>query len=169
LVLIMSGEKMKSFEFEGKRRGIRLDAGTWQAIDWLAEQRGVKWSVLAREWASRGTDGPNRGENLTRVIRSAAVQALMKETVLAERADMHASAGPIWRSLGMCSDEWFDEALAQAEHIEGVQDFEGYTLHAGVSEFGNVAFYLRSNFRDGMNLIISTPIPVAQWAEAMEA
>lgn len=164
----MSKETMRAFDFEGKRRGIRLDEGTWQAIDWLAEQRGVKWAELAREWATLGKHAIDSDKNMTRIIRSSAVQALLAETIFNERAEMFDTpSGPIWQSLGVCDDEGLDYALAQAKSIEGHQDFGGFTLHAGVSEHGNAAFYIRSSMKDGDNLIISTPFRLEEWAERM--
>jgi predicted DNA-binding ribbon-helix-helix protein len=165
----MTEEKMRAFNFEGKRRGIRLDQGTWQSIDWLATQKGVKWAELAREWATFGTHGPMKDDNLTRIIRAAAIQSLLAETIFAEWADMHATlSGPLWASLGTCNDESFDYALQQAESVEGHMDFGGFELHAGVSEFGNVTFYVRNNLRDCSHCIISTPIPYADWARRSE-
>lgn len=160
----MTEERMRTFDFEGKRRGIRLDEGTWQSIDWLAGQRGVKWTELACEWATLGGHGPHGDTNLTRVIRAAAIQSLLSETIFAERADMHGSSGPIWASLGMCDDRGFQEAMNEAE-IEGAEDFVGFKLAAGVNEFGNVTFYIENNVKDCPSLIISTPFSRTEWTE----
>lgn len=157
---------MRAFEFEGKRRGIRLDAGTWQAVDWLAGQRGVSWSILAHEWATLGTNGPETDGNLTRVIRTSAMQALLSETILSERASMHETAGPIWQSLGMCDDDRFHEIMGEAQHIEGAEDFGAFKLAAGVNEFGKVTFYIEGCIKDCSNLIISTPFGLDQWEAA---
>lgn len=167
----MNEKTMRTFEFNGKKRGIRLDAATWQTIDWLASQRGVKWFALAREWAVMaghtkqvGTD--TNGENLTGVIREAAMQELMNATILSERAEMIESAGPIWQSLGMCNDEILTDAMKSADSIEGLEDFVGFKLTAGVSEFGKVTYYIENNIKDCPNVIISTPFTPEQWEAA---
>lgn len=68
-------EKMRTFEIDGKKRGVRLDAQTWEAVDWLADQTGKKWAELARRWVS---DDPQDAEiNLTAVIRSGITAELL--------------------------------------------------------------------------------------------
>lgn len=164
----MAEEKMRTFEYEGKRRGIRLDSATWAAIDWLAAQRDVKWAALAHEWLMLGTHGPESDNNLTRVIRASAMAELLNETVFAERAEMHASAGPLWRCLGMCDDEGLRYALGEAQGVEGHEDFGGFTLHVGASEVGKVAFYVENNLKGCPSVIVSTPFTLEQWVQATE-
>lgn len=165
-------ERMRAFEYQGRRRGVRLDEATWSAVDWLAEQRGMKWPELAREWATLGMHGPVKDDNLTRVIRASAMQALIAQTIFAERAELHAAAGPIWKTVSTCGDRDFREALEQAA-IEAHEDFGGFTLHVGISEFGNVTVYVENHVKDGSNAIISTPFPLDEWeakrAERMDA
>lgn len=165
----MSEEKMRAFEFDGKRRGIRLDEGTWQAVDWLAKQRGVKWQALANEWVVLATGGKReKGDNLTGIVRTAVMGALLEATILQERADMHQNTGPIWQALGMCDDTELHESLTQAQSIEGTEDFVGFKLAAGINEFGFVTFYIENGIKKGSNLIISTPVKADKWAQEME-
>lgn len=167
----MASEKMRTFEFDGKKRGIRLDGATWQAIDWLAEQRGVKWSALAHEWATmaghaKQVGNDSGGENLTGVIRSHAMQELLNETILNERASMFENVGPIWQSLGMVSDNDIQEVISQATSIEGSGDLVGFKIAAGVNEFGKVTFYIENGMKGCPSLIISTPFSLEQWEAA---
>lgn len=68
-------EKMRTFNLENKKKGVRLDAQTWQAIDWLATQAGAKWAELARQWVA---DAPQQAQdNLTAAIRSGAMAAML--------------------------------------------------------------------------------------------
>lgn len=165
----MGNEKMRTFEFDGRRRGVRLDEGTWQAVDWLAAQRGIKWSELAREWVTLATHGQmQQGDNLTGIIRSAAMQCLLSETVFQDRADMVTSAGPIWQSLGMCEDKQFHEALTAATSIDGSDDFVGFKCSAGVNEFGWVTFYIENAIKECPSLIISTPFTRQEWEDKIE-
>lgn len=164
----MGNESMRAFEFEGRRRGIRLDEGTWQAIDWLAEQRGVKWAELAREWVTLGAHGPEKDDNLTRIIRSATMQCLLQETILSERADQFGGLqSPGFALAGMADDASFDESLSQAI-IEATSDFVGFEISTGIDEFGRVAYWIRNGVRGGSNLILSTPFTPTQWLDAYE-
>ena len=163
-------EKMRTFDYEGRKVGVRLDIGTWAVIDWLAEQRGVKWGNLAREWVAMGTHGIDAETNVTKIIRSSAMWELSNETIFNDRADMHAAAGPVWRALGMIySDDHMSQALDGAERLDGRDvDFGGFQLSAGLSEFGNVTFYIRNAVRDQPHIVISTPFSSAEWSDAME-
>ena len=80
----MPKEKMRTIEYNDKRTGIKLDPATWQAVDWLAKQKGVKWSALARDWLTIGTNGTEADTNLTRIIRSSAMSELLNETIFSE-------------------------------------------------------------------------------------
>ena len=168
----MGGEKMRTFEFDGKKRGIRLDDGTWQAIDWLADQRGVKWSVLAQEWATLAIQGEfEKGDNLTGVIRSAVMNALLQETILAERAEAYnlpeatgfALAGVCYRS------EDFDHAVKQATLIDGCADLTSVEVHTGIDEFGRVSFYVRNLLEGQPSMTIATPFTPDEWRKGLEA
>lgn len=164
----MANEKMRAFELDGKRRGIKLDPATWAAIDWLAEQQGVKWAELARRWAELGLHRlDTKGDNLTGIIRSYAIHELTQQTIFAERAEQYAdTSAPTWRSIGQCNDDSFDYAIGEARKhgaIEGEQDFGGFELYSGVSEFGNVTYYIRNCMKFQQNIIISTPFKPDEW------
>lgn len=68
-------EKMRTFELDGKKRGVRLDAHTWEALDLLASQSGSKWAALARQWAE--TDPEEAKDNLTAVIRAGVMAGML--------------------------------------------------------------------------------------------
>src|SRR5665647_2052200 len=68
-------EKIRDFELDGKRRQIRLDTSTWEAIDLAAKTLEVKWAALARRWAEN--DPKDAEENLTAVIRAGAMRAML--------------------------------------------------------------------------------------------
>jgi len=166
----MYEEKMRKFEFGGKRRGINLDARTWNAVDWLAKQRGVKWGELAREWAEAGTSGPDKDENLTRVIRTAVINELLRETVFAERAEAmcgHQATG--FRLAGMFyRQDDFEYAVKQATEIEGTQDLTTIEIATGADEFGRITFYIKNQLEGAPSMIISTPFTKAEWESRTE-
>lgn len=68
-------EKMRTFEMGDKKRGVRLDTSTWEAIDLIAKTLEVKWAALARRWAEN--DPEDAEDNLTAVIRAGAMRALL--------------------------------------------------------------------------------------------
>lgn len=151
----------------GTRSSIRLDEPTWQAIDWLADQVGQKWP----QWCNDVIETVPAGENVTAVLRAAAMKGILAASFFPERADQHGDrTSPIWRALAECDDTDFDYALEQASRhggIEGNADHGGFTIYAGVSEFGNVTFYLRNNLKGGSNAIINTPYRLAEWGNTM--
>lgn len=149
----MVEEKMRAFDLEGKRRGIKLDGGTWQTIDWLASERGVKWAELAREWAGESTD-----ENLTRVIRAAAINEFLLATVLKERGPdlsaMHAS--PLMRDSAALSDAQLDKILKSAT-VQGESDFGGFAVMFGQDEHGQDCVWIKNGLRDRQHFAFIVP------------
>lgn len=148
----------------GKRSSIRLDEPTWKAIDWLADRSGQKW----QSWCSDIIATIAEGENLTATLRAVAMDGILAETLFPERAAQYADPfAPTWKNLAECNDRDFDYALEQAaKHgaIEGHADCGGFTVYSGVSEHGNVTYYIRNNLKDGSNIIINTPYRVEEWA-----
>ncbi|MCC4115290.1 ribbon-helix-helix domain-containing protein [Aromatoleum toluclasticum] len=148
----------------GKRSSIRLDEPTWAAIDWLAERSGQKWAV----WCNNVIETVTEGENATAALRAAAMDGILAETLFPERAAQHADPSSVtWKNLAECGDRDFDYALEQAAKdgtIEGHADCGGFTVYSGVSEHGNVTYYIRNNLKDGSNVIINTPYRLEEWA-----
>lgn len=143
----MGNEKMRTFEFNGKKRGIRLDAATWQSLDWLAEQRGCKWSTLVQEWASNAGDD---ADNLTRVIRSSVLEALMMATICNEQRGIDLDVmehHAVMRGSGQLDDCGRDELLAGAR-IQGEQDFGGFKLKFGQDAHGQDFVLIDNAMRD---------------------
>lgn len=146
-------EKMRAFELNGKRRGIRLDDATWCAIDWLAAKRDVKWPILAREWVAEGADD----ESLTRTIRNAAINALMVETVFGEQRaeDMKAMSGhTLMKNSGQLDDDQLREVLKNAT-VQGESDFGGFVVLFGQDEFGQDCVWIKNGLRDGDHFAIA--------------
>lgn len=152
----MADEKMRAFEFDGKRRGIRLDDATWHAVDWLAAQQGVKWAELAREWAG---DASGSDDNLTRVIRTAAMNAMVLWAILGEErgSDLAAmEANALTRRSGMFSDQQLGDFLANAT-VQGESDQGGYTVIFGRDENADDFLVIRNNMRDGLHFATLAP------------
>ena len=149
----------------GKRMPVRLDEPTWTAIEYLAECSGQKW----QGWCNDTLSELCPGENITAGLREAAMDGILAATVFPERAVQCSSAVPTWQNLGECDDRDFDYALEQASkhgEIQGHQDFGGFTLYSGLSEWGNVTYYVRNNMREGASVIINTPFKIDEWSNA---
>ena len=71
----MTELRMRTLELNGKRTGIKLDPATWQAVDWIAGQQNRKWS----EWAREEIEKYPNADNMTAVIREAAMTELFNE------------------------------------------------------------------------------------------
>lgn len=156
-----SSEKMRSFDLEGRRRGIRLDEATWQAIDWLAAQRGVKWAELARAWAGQSAASD---ENLTRAIRSAATHELLSATIFNDQRAFDVIAqeshGVMRNAAALSDDERND--LMDGATVQGAHDFGGFTVVFGHDEFGQDFVLIENNMRNQPHLVIQAALEVGK-------
>lgn len=94
-------EKMRTFELDGKKRGVRLDTQTWEALDLLASQSGSKWAALARKWAE--TDPEEAKDNLTAVIRAGVMAGML---ALHEAGNIATATATATRAPGIISIDW---------------------------------------------------------------
>lgn len=142
---------------DGAKKGVTLDASTWKAVDWIADQRGMKWTDLAREWIAERID---QDSNMTRAVRSGVIDTLMQYPIFEERAEqLEEKLDPIQPMLGIVTDDNFTYALEQmAEHGKflGHYDFGGFRITTGVCESGTVALYIENGVKGQPNAIITT-------------
>lgn len=147
---------MRTLELaNGHRTGIRLDPATWQAVEWIASQQGCKWSDWAREQLEKHPDA----DNMTAVIRSAAMDAMLVETALAEHAgtlDSIAENNPLLRYSSIMEDEEFAEHMHSCQ-IHGSEQMGGFTLHSGKDEFGRHCLWFENQLKGRPNLVIPMP------------
>lgn len=139
---------------DGKRTGIKLDSATWQAINWLSEQKGQTW----QEWCLAIVRTTPEDENITAAIRAAAMNDILMETVLASRANLESIADehPLLRYSAMMNDEEFAEHMRSC-HIEGSEEMGGFTLHAGTDECGRPCLWFENQLKEWPNLVIPMP------------
>lgn|GEM_PF-6483383 len=163
----MNENTQRQFVKDGQKKGITLDASTWRGIDWIAEQQGVKWADLARAWiAERPTE-----QNMTRAVRAGMIDTLMAYPIFEERAQQMDEQSdrfdPLRERLQeVHQDEAFTYALEQAEkhgQVFGHYPFGGFNITTGVSEFGNVTFYIENGVKGCPNAIIDTGIKLAAY------
>lgn len=101
----MMNEKMRTFELDGKKRGVRLDTHTWQAVDQLATQAGSKWAALARQWAEN--DPKDAEENLTAVIRTGAMAGML---ALQQNGGIATATATATKTPGILRIDWASQA-----------------------------------------------------------
>lgn len=152
----MTELRMRTLELEnGHRTGIRLDPATWQAVDWIATQQGRKWAEWAREEIAKYPDA----DNMTAVIRSAAMSEMLIQTTLAERAvtlDSLAEEHPLLRYSAMMNDEELAEHMRSCR-IDGSEEMGGFTLHAGRDEFERPCLWIENQLKEWPSLVIPMP------------
>lgn len=147
---------MRTLELtNGHRTGIRLDAATWQAVDWIASQQKRKWS----EWAREQLERHPKADNMTAVIRAAAMDAMLVETILAERtatlnsiADEH----PLLRYSAMMNDKELAEHMRRCQ-VFGSEELGGFTVHAGKDEFKRPCLWFENQLKGWPHLVIPMP------------
>lgn len=154
----MTELRMRSLELKsGRRTGIRLDPATWQAVDWIAAQQGRKWS----EWAREEIEKYPHADNMTAVIRSAAMDAMLVEATLAEHSvtlDSVADEHPLLRYSAMMNDKELAEHMHRREcQIYGSEELGGFTVHAGKDEFGRYCLWIENQLKGGLSLVIPMP------------
>ena len=138
----------------GKRAGLKLDASTWAAVDWLASRRGVTWQV----WCRSVIDATPSGENVTAAIRSAAVNTLMEATILEGRGIWLETIGnhPFMRNSGTLNDTQF-AAIMESSTVQGESDFGGFTVLFGHDAAGQDSVWIHNGLRDGLHFAFVVP------------
>ena len=140
---------------DGKRVPIKLDAPTWQAVEWLAEHRSTTWAELCADVLASTPDA----DNMTATIREAAMSGLLEETVFADRAaqiaamEMH----PLMRNSGLLNDAQLNKILKTAR-VAGQSDFGGFTVIFGLDEYAQDCIWIKNGLRDGMHFAFVVPI-----------
>ena len=152
----MADSKMRTLELVGtKRTGIRLDSATWLAVDWLAERQGKKWAEWAREIAENNPGA----DNMTAVIREAAMNGILTETILAKRETLQGSLAdehPMLLASAIMDDDELIEHMGNSE-IQGSEDFVGFTLHAGIDEFQRPCIWIENNVKGCPSVALPMP------------
>ncbi len=151
---------------KGKRIGIKLDEPTWRAVEWLAEQAGQTWQQWCAQVIQEAGEDSN---NMTAVVRAAAMDRLLSETILADRADQMTSPQAIaMRMAGQCDDGVFREDLQQST-VESKSDCGGFTLRTGIDMYGRICYWIENGLRGGTHIIVRTPFTPEQWEIEIKA
>ena len=139
---------------QGKRQPIRLEAPTWQAIDWLAGQTGLTW----QQWCAAVIERTDPNENTTAAIRETAMAELLAATINAPRASLDSIADQ--HPLLRCSNTFDDSELA--EHLRtcevwGDEDFGGFKLYVGRDEYSRPCVWIENSMKGWPSVVLPMP------------
>lgn len=135
----------------GKRTAIRLDAASWQAIDWLASQANQTWQA----WCNAALTTYEEGDNLTATLRTAAMNGILVETILATPPSLEALADnhELLRYSAVMNDKELRDHMKGCE-VLGHENYGSFTLHAGKDEFGRPCVWIENNMKGCASVVI---------------
>lgn len=135
----------------GKRQPIRLEAPTWQAIEWLAGQSGMAW----QQWCAAVIERTPTEENTTATIRETVMGELLAATVNAPRASLDSIADrhPMLRYSAIQDDQELAEFMRLGE-VWGTEDFGGFKLHAGRDEADQPCLWIENGMKGWPSLML---------------
>lgn len=135
----------------GGRTGIKLDAPTWQAVEWLAGNAGQTW----QQWCATVIERTPPDENLTASVREAAMAGLLAETVLAQRVslDSIAERHPMLRYSVIMDDQELAEFMRLGE-VWGTEDMGGFKVHAGRDEADQPCLWIENGMKGWPSLML---------------
>lgn len=139
----------------GRRTGIKLDAATWKAIDWLASQEGKAW----QQWCAAIIIATPDNENTTAAIRAAAMDELLVKSVFGEdRAEQTAAMNrhPLMKNSASLNDDQFEQIMRGAD-VQGWSDFGGYAIGYGYDENGQYCTWVKNGLRGGLHFAFVVP------------
>jgi len=142
----------------GKRAAIKLDDPTWQAVEWLARERGQTW----QEWCKQVLVEVTGDENMTAALREAAMAGLLGATIfpdLQDRAEQLAlqEGHSLMRNAAPIDDKLLKSTLKHGKVLGG-SDFGGFELLFGFDEHGTDCIWIRNRLRDGLHFAIQAPV-----------
>jgi len=141
-----------------KRAAIKLDDPTWQAVEWLARERGQTW----QEWCKQVLVEVTGDENMTAALREAAMSGLLGATIfpnLHHRAEQLAlqESHVLMRNSAPIDDKLFKSTLKHAK-VHGGSDFGGFEVLFGFDEHGIDCIWIKNRMRDGLHFAIQAPV-----------
>jgi hypothetical protein len=141
-----------------KRASIKLDQPTWQAVEWLARERGKTW----QEWCKQILVEVSGEENMTAAVREAAMAGLLGATIFPDfhdRAEQLAlqESNALMRNAAPIDDKLLNSTLKRAK-VQGGSDFGGFEVLFGFDEHGTDCIWIKNRMRDGLHFVIQSAI-----------
>jgi hypothetical protein len=141
-----------------KRASIKLDQPTWQAVEWLARERGQTW----QEWCKQTLVEVSGEENMTAAVREAAMVGLLGATIFPDfqdRAEQLAlqESNVLMRNSAPVDDTLLKSTLKRAK-VQGGSDFGGFEVLFGFDEHGTDCIWIKNRMRNGLHFAIQAPL-----------
>jgi predicted DNA-binding ribbon-helix-helix protein len=141
----------------GKRASIKLDQPTWQAVEWLARERGQTW----QEWCKQVLVEITGDENMTAAVREAAMAGLLTATIypnFEDRAEQLAlqDSHVLMRNAAPIDDNELKSTLKRGK-VQGGSDFGGFEVLFGFDEHGTDCIWIKNRLRDGLHFALQAP------------
>lgn len=141
----------------GKRASIKLDQPTWQAVEWLARQRGQTW----QDWCKQVLAEVTGDDNMTAAVREAAMADLLGATIfpdLQDRAEQLAlqENHALMRNAAPIDDQLLKSTLKRAK-VQGGSDFGGFEVLFGFDEQGTDCIWIKNRIAGGLHFAIQAP------------
>lgn len=142
----------------GKRASIKLDQPTWQAVEWLARERGQTW----QDWCKQVLVNVDGDDNMTASVREAAMAGLLGATIfpdLQARAEQMAiqENHVLMRNAAPIDNNLLKATLKRAK-VQGGSDFGGFEVLFGFDEHGTDCIWIKNRMRDGLHFAIEAPL-----------
>jgi predicted DNA-binding ribbon-helix-helix protein len=142
----------------GRRAAIKLDQPTWQAVEWLARERGQTW----QEWCKHILVEVSGEDNMTAAIREAAMAALLGATIfpdLQDRAEQLAlqESNVLMRSAAPIDDKLLNLTLKRGK-VQGGSDFGGFEVLFGFNANGTDCIWIKNRMRGGLHFAIEASL-----------
>lgn len=151
---------------DGRRVTVRLSPKTRNDIAWLCTDA----CMTERAWLEHHLAAmPDDCKNVTGWVRDFASQMVMDRLVgeLETPAIGYGSPAVGLSLAGLHDDDDFARVVKQGV-VEATVDIGNVKVRAGMNEFGCVCFYLESQLKGDVHLIISTPFKPTEWLERVE-
>lgn len=144
----------------GKRSSIKLDQPTWQAVDWLAGQRGQTW----QEWCNGVLAEVTDDDNQTATLREAAMAGVLGATIMPDLAALQDRAEQLalqenhalMRNAAPVDDKLLKSTLKHGK-VLGSTDFGGFEILFGFDEHGTDHIWIKNGLRNGQHFAIQAP------------
>lgn len=143
------------------RASIKLDQPTWQAVEWLARQRGQTWQEWCKEVLINVDDNDN---NKTAAVREAAMAGVLGATIMPDLATLQDRAEQLarqdnhalMRNAAPIDDKLLMATLKRAK-VQGGSDFGGFEVLFGFDEHGVDHIWVKNRLTGGLHFAIQAP------------
>lgn len=147
-------QEIRTIRFRDKNAtSIKLSNTTWEAIELVASNQGVKWT----DWIRGVLAKAKEDENKTEAIRIALIDTLLSVRVFSERASGvdYWEEHPVMQGASPMDDTDFDDYINTAQQIDGENDFLGFKLYFGTDRDGRPFVGIKNGHRDGEHVAIA--------------